>query len=429
MSVYSTMYIGMSGMISNEHAITTIGDNIANMNTVGFKGSRWQFADMLSHSMVGPAGSYQVGQGAMVTGSQRLFNQGALLGTGISTDMAVAGPGYFVTQGSVAGVESNFYTRNGQFNLDKEGFMVAPEGFRLQGFPADSQGNLKSGMGDLQVGAVVAPPKESTSISMNINLDAQAEIETETFDPLNPEATSTFSTSVTIYDSLGNPHQTDVYFVKTGEGEFEYHMLSESGELNGGTEGEAAEISGGTLSFNVDGQLVTETQDNTTVQFNGADSQDIAIDFGDAISDGGNGSGSTNYGGDSTVDFLEQNGYAVGQFQFLQIKQDGTIEGTFSNGEVLVLGQVALALFKNESDLRGVGQNMLAETEQSGNPLIGGADSGGRGEIFAGALEQSNVDLTNEFTQMIISQRGYQAASKIISTADQMLMETLNLKR
>lgn len=429
MSVYSSMYIGMSGMISNEHAITTIGDNIANMNTVGYKGSRWQFADMLSHSMVGPAGSYQVGQGAMVTGSQRLFNQGALLGTGVSTDMAVAGPGYFVAKGSIAGVESDFYTRNGQFTLDKEGFMVAPGGFRLQGFPADNQGNLLSGLGDLQVGAVVAPPKESTAITMNVNLDAQAEIETEAFDPANPEATASFSTSVTIYDSLGNAHQTDVYFVKTGEGEFEYHVLADSAEFEGGTAGEEVEISSGTLTFNVDGQLETETQDNTTVQFAGADSQDIVIDFGEALSDDGDGSGSTNYGGESTVDFLDQDGYSVGQFQFLQIQQDGTIEGTFSNGEVLTLGQVALALFKNESDLKGVGQNMLQQTELSGAPLVGGADSGGRGEIFAGALEQSNVDLTNEFTQMIISQRGYQASSKIISTADQMLMETLNLKR
>ncbi len=429
MSVYSSMYIGMSGMISNEHAITAIGDNIANMNTVGFKGSRWQFADMLSHSMVGPAGSYQVGQGAMVTGSQRIFNQGALLGTGVSTDMAIAGPGYYTLKGSIAGVESQFYSRNGQFTMDKEGFLVAPGGFRLQGFPADANGNVKTGLGDLQVGAVVAPPKETTSITMNLNLDAQAEIQTDTFDPLDPEATASFSTSVTTYDSLGNSHQLDVYFVKTGNGEYEYHVLGDAGEIEGGTPGEVQEIADGTLTFNVDGQLDAETQGNTAVQFNGADGQDIVFDFGDALSDGGNGSGSTNFGGDSTVDLLNQDGYAVGQFQFLNILQDGTIEGTFSNGEVLTLGQVALSMFKNESDLKSVGQNMLAQTELSGDPLIGGADSGGRGEIFAGALEQSNVDLTNEFTQMIVSQRGYQAASKIISTADQMLMETLNLKR
>ena len=242
MSLYSSMYIGMSGMISNEHAITTIGNNIANMNTVGYKGSRWQFADMLSHSMVGPAGSYQVGQGAMVTGSQRIFNQGSLLGTGVSTDMAVAGPGYFVTKGSVAGVESDFYTRNGQFTLDKEGYIVAPEGFRLQGFPAGTDGTLESGLGDLQVGAVVAPPKESTSVKMNVNLDAQAEIQTEGFDPTNPEATASFSTSVTLYDSLGNSHQADVYFVKTAAGEYEYHVLADSSEIDGGTPGAEVEI-------------------------------------------------------------------------------------------------------------------------------------------------------------------------------------------
>jgi flagellar hook protein FlgE len=429
MSIYSSMYIGMSGMRSNEHAITVIGDNIANMNTIGFKSNRWSFSDMLSHQMIGPAGPFQVGQGAMVTGSQRVNLQGALLGTGLATDMAIAGNGYFISKGSVGGIESNFYSRSGQFTLDKEGFLAAPGGFRLQGFLADDNGKLGSSLGDLQVGQVTTSPSPTTALDIHVNLDAQSPVQTDAFDINNPEETSGFSSSVTTYDSLGNSHQMDVYFQKTAAGEWEYHVITQGEELEGGTEGELTEALSGTLTFNAAGKLEAHTQGNSSITFAGAESQEISISFGDPLSEGGTGNGSTGFGGESTVDFLQQDGSAVGLFQFLKVLQDGSIEGTFSNGEVKTLGRVALATFKNDSDLRGVGQNMLAETELSGEPLIGGADSGGRGEVFDGSLEQSNVDLTNEFTQLIVSQRGYQASSKLITTADQMLVETLNLKR
>jgi flagellar hook protein FlgE len=429
MSLFSSMYIGMSGMRANEHAITVIGDNIANMNTIGFKSNRWGFSDMLSHQMIGPTGSFEVGQGAMITGSQRILTQGALLGTGLATDLAIAGTGYFVVDGSVSGIEGDFYTRSGQFSVDNEGFLTAPDSFRLQGFSADQDGNIGSGLGDLQVGNILAIPKVTSAIDINVNLDAQETPAVNAFDPLNPEDSAGFSSSVTVYDSLGNEHQTDIYFVKTAGNEWEYHGLIDGGELDGGTPGELTEIMGGTLSFNTDGQLDSHTQNSTTVSFLGANTQDIAFNFGNPISEGGDGTGSTGFGGTSTVDLLNQDGYGVGEFVFLKVLQDGLIEGTFSNGEVLKLGQVAIATFKNETDLRSVGQNMLAQTEKSGEPLVGAPDAGGRGEIFAGALEQSNVDLTNEFTQMIISQRGYQAASKLITTADQLMLETLNLKR
>ena len=279
------------------------------------------------------------------------------------------------------------------------------------------------------MGNILAPPKVTSSIEINVNLDAQEAIATNAFDPLSPEDSAGFSSSVTVYDSLGNAHQTDIYFVKTAGNEWEYHALIDGGELDGGTPGELTEILSGTLTFNTDGQLESHTQNATSVNFLGANTQDIAFDFGNPLSAGGDGTGSTGFGGDSTVDLLIQDGYGVGEFVFLKVLQDGLIEGTFSNGEVLTLGQVAIATFKNETDLRSVGQNMLVKTEKSGEPLVGAPDSGGRGEIFAGALEQSNVDLTNEFTQMIVSQRGYQASSKLITTADQLMLETLNLKR
>jgi len=429
MSIYSSMYIGMSGMRTNEHAITVIGDNIANMNTIGFKSNRWSFSDMLSHQLIGSAGTFEVGQGAMVTGSQRINLQGALLGTGIATDMAIAGNGYFIAKGSVSGVESDFYTRAGSFTLDKGGFLVAPGSFRLQGFNSNSTGGVGTSLGDLQVGTVTTPPAPTTALDIHVNLDAQAEVQTESFDVAAPEATSAFSSSVTTYDSLGNAHQLDVYFQKTAAGEWEYHIITQGEEVEGGTSGELTEIMTGTLTFNTSGQLASHTQATNTVTFAGAESQGIEISFGDAIADGGAGNGSTGFGGESTVDFLQQDGSQVGIFQFLKVQQDGTLEGTFSNGQVKTLGRIALATFKNDSDLRSVGQNMYAESELSGEPLIGGADSGGRGEVFDGSLEQSNVDLTSEFTQLIVSQRGYQAASKLITTADQMLVETLNLKR
>jgi flagellar hook protein FlgE len=165
------------------------------------------------------------------------------------------------------------------------------------------------------------------------------------------------------------------------------------------------------------------------VTFLGASTQDLNFDFGEAIADGGDGTGTSGFGSPSNVSFQKQDGYGAGSFQFMTIDPNGEIIGTFSNGEIRTLGQVALATFPSQTGLKSIGQNLFLATRGSGEPTVGGPGTGGRGDLFAGSLEQSNVDLTQEFTQMIIAQRGYQANSRTISTADQLLAEVINIKR
>lgn len=430
MSIFSSMYIGMSGMKVNEHAIGIVGDNIANMNTIGFKASRGQFEDLLNQTILGSAGASQVGQGATLAGVERLHLQGALLGTGVSTDLAIGGNGFFIVNGSTAGTTGNFYTRNGQFHMDKDGYLVNAHGFKLQGYLANQDSQLSPILTDLQVGNATLSPKSTEGIAMALNLDAETDIAANPFDPANPADSAGFSTAITVYDSLGKGHQLDVYFVKTAEGQWEWHALAEGGELDGGVAGTATEVASGTITFTTDGLLDTEAQAASNVTFVGASSQDLIFDFGEALTtDGGDGTGTSGFGSPSTVNFQKQDGYGAGSFQYMTIDAKGEIIGTFSNGEIRTLGQVALATFPSQTGLKSIGQNLFLATRASGEPTVGGPGTGGRGDLYAGSLEQSNVDLTNEFTQLIVSERGYQANSRIISTADQLLAEVIALKR
>lgn len=430
MSIFSSMYIGMTGMKVNEHAIGIIGDNIANMNTVGFKASRGQFEDLLNQTILGSAGASQIGQGATMAGVERLHLQGALLGTGVMTDLAVGGNGFFVVNGETAGTQGNFFTRNGQFHLDKDGFLVNPQGFKLQGYLANQDSQLTPILQDLQVGNSTLDPRASEGIAIAANLDAETAVAANAFDPNAPADSAAFSTSITVYDSLGSGHQLDVYFVKTAAGQWEWHALAEGGELDGGTAGQPTEIASGAITFTTDGLLDTEAQNAQTVTFVGASTQDLIFDFGESITtDGGDGTGTSGFGSPSTVNFQKQDGYGAGSFQYMTIDPNGEIVGTFSNGEIRTLGQVAIATFPSNNGLKSIGKNLYLATRQSGEPTVGAPGTGGRGDLYAGSLEQSNVDLTNEFTQLIVSERGYQANSRIISTADQLLAEVINLKR
>ncbi len=429
MSINSTMYVGLSGMKANEHAMGVVGNNLANMNTIGFKASRATFADMLSQTLLGVAGPYQVGQGVGIVGTQRLNTQGAFLTTGVTSDLAIGGNGFFIVRDTSGGQSQQLYTRAGQFQLDADGYLTTLQGLRLQGYGVDANGTLSTRLGDLKIGDTTAPPKATGTIQLHLNLDAATAVAQGNFDPAAPQATASYSTTVTVYDSKGNAHQVDVYFVKTDQGKWEWHALASGDDIQGGTAGQATEIASGTLEFNEDGLLQSVTSNGGDVQFAGAAPQTLSFDFGSAIADGGDGSGTSGFGAPSAVNFLDQDGYAAGQLQTIDIDPDGTIRGTYSNGQVLTLGQVALANFTNPTDLDARGNNLFAATPDSGAPLVGAPGTGGLGTVHSGMLEQSNVDLTNEFATMIVAQRGYQAASRTIVTADQLLAETVNLKR
>ena len=423
------LFIGAAGLGAQSDALSVTGDNIANSNTVGFKRSRANFEDILSRSL---SGGSEIGMGSRLGSVQSLFEQGSMLGTGLVTDLAISGGGMFQVMGAEgSGSTGAFYTRAGQFQINSEGFLANPDGLRLQGFNADpATGTLSTQLTDVQLPDFEFPPTQTSSIEVGGNLDSASVEPAGAFDPTNAESTSNFSTSLTVYDSLGAPHSVTVYFRKdTAPGEWSWHALAAGDEVVGGTAGTPFEIGTGTLTFDTQGRLTDETG-NIPVTFNGATAQTIDLDLGDSINtDGGTGlRGMTNYSGTSSTSFLNQDGSSSGALTGISVGSDGTITGSFSNGRNQTIAQVALAGFRNPEGLQRIGANLYIETLESGEPVVGEPGTSGRGLVNSGSLEQSNVDLAREFVDLIAYQRGFQANSRTVTTSDQVLQETLNLK-
>ena len=237
---------------------------------------------------------------------------------------------------------------------------------------------------------------------------------------------------MTVYDSLGNAHEVTVYYRKTGANAWEWHAMADGAEVTGGTPGTPFEGASGTLTFTTDGMLDTETTSASSWDFvDATPGQAVTFDFGDSITtDSGTGmSGTTQYASPSTNTGISQDGYGAGEVAGISIGQDGTIEGVFTNGQRRVLGQVAVADFASVDGLERAGQGLWIETQASGEAVVGAAGTGGRGAVVAGALEGSNVDLAREFVDLIAYQRGFSANGRIVSTADEMYQELVNLKR
>ncbi len=427
MSIWSNLNTGSSGIIANGKAIGIVGDNIANVSTTGFKGSRAGFADVLGGAA---ANNSRLGAGVRVDGAQLQYGQGSLQQTGNSFDMAIRGNGFFVLDGASGGQAGEYFTRDGRFSLDKSGYVVNPAGLRLQGYPIATDGTVGSSVGDLALGAGQASPNPTTEMNMSLNLDAQGAVG-PAFDPTDPQGTSDYATSATVYDSLGTAHRVDLYFRKSGVGGWEWRGMVDGGELNGGTAGVQTEIASGTLSFTTSGELNTETLVSSSADFVGAAAaQSIAFDFGDAIADGGTGLlGTTQFASPSTVNSLDQDGYATGSLVDVSIGDDGTIEGVFSNGQRRSVARVALATFPGQNGLERAGNSLFVATNRSGEALIDAAATGARGSISAGSLEASNVDLSSELVNLISFQRAFQASVRTVTTADEMLAEVASIKR
>ena len=428
MSLFSSLYVGTSGLQASSQELSVIGDNIANASTIGFKGSRLAFEDTLAQSLIG--GSGQVGIGSRVQAVQRLLTQGSLLGTGNATDLALQGPGFFLVKGVQGGVAGQYYTRAGQFTLDKEGCLATLDGLRVQGFQADPSGRITSVLGDLVLGEASSAPLATSKASIQANLQSDATILDEDFDLTRPTETSNFSTAVTVYDSIGKAHQVDIFFKRTDEGSWEGHALTDGGGLEGGTAGLAEEVGSGTLSFDSDGKLLSYDGSVVLNPLGATGPQEVDFNFGDALADGGTGLGGiTSFASTSATTFQSQNGHAAGTLASVNVDSEGNVIGTFTNGQTRNLGQVAVADFPAADQLERVGGNLFNAVPAAGEPTIGIAGQGGRGAVVAGALEASNVDLAQEFVQMISAQRNFQANSKTITTADQLLSELIALKR
>ena len=440
MSLLNNLNTASSGLGVSSTSMSVIGDNIANLNTVGFKGSSASFADLLPNEVGGLGGVSAIGTGAATNTVATMFGQGSLESSSNALDMAISGDGFFMVESG----DETFFTRAGQFYLDDEGFITTATGMRLQGYPAED-GTVGASLGDLQVGTAPIAQSMTTAVNLQANLDSSSEFDetpindgTFTMDGTGDSiddvaAAADFSTSMTIYDSLGESHEVTVVFEKTAENEWSWHALVDGGELAAGYDpGSAFEISSGNLSFDEDGQLTAFTQNNandfgSAWQFTGAEQTDFAFNFGlDADGESTDG-GITQNASDSAVTAVSQDGYPTGTLSSIAVDSDGTIVGTYTNGEELALGQVALADFSATAGLKRLGGSLFAATSASGEPAIGAAGVGGRGDLIGSAVEGSNVELEDEFVRMITAQRSYQANSRVFSANSDLLQELVNL--
>jgi flagellar hook protein FlgE len=424
----TSLFTAVSGMNANGTALSVIGDNIANMNTAAFKGSSVSFGDVLSQSI----GDAQIGRGVLVEEVKPGFTQGAFESSTNVLDMAVDGDGFFIVKNQ----GDTFYSRAGQFSVDKTGYVVNSNGKRLQGYQYTPAGVGTSVLGDINVSSLNSQPSATTNVDISVNLDSSSDIKAA-FDVSNPDTTSNYSTSITVYDSLGNSHLINVYFRKATEAAtgntWEWYGVTDAADsTSGSTEIQA----NGTLTYTNGGALDVESAINYPTggfDFSGGAAQDqaIALNFGTSITtDGGSGlDGSTQFGAASTTNFQDQNGYTSGALKNITMSQDGVMTGVFTNGQTRNISRVALAKFIAPSELTKMGRNLYAESYNSGQPIISEPGDTGTGYVLANTLELSNVDLASEFVKMITSQRAFQANSRIVSTTDELMQELVNLKR
>jgi flagellar hook protein FlgE len=413
----------LAGLNANQLKLSVIGNNLANINTIGFKASNVSFADLVSQSVGGPSiNPMQVGLGVTVGSITPNFTQGGLEATGVATNVAIQGNGFFV----VGDAASRTYTRAGNFGFDANGRLITPDGQPVQGYtaidPLTGKITTTGQPADIVVPpGVMRPPVPTTQFGTTTNLDASAAVG------------STFAASVQIYDSLGEAHVATVTYTKSGVGAWDFEVSVPGEDVAGGTAGTPFVVSTGTLGFDANGSLTTvnggaaaDVAITSPAWSNGAGATDFSWDLVDA-----NGSPSlTGYAAASATSSVTQNGSATGSIAgIIIIDAEGRLQASFGAGRTVVIGQLAMASFNNPQGLVKLGTNAFSESEASGAASVGTPGSGGRGSLIGGALEQSNVDIAQEFTQMILAQRGYQANSKSITVADELLLETLNLKR
>lgn len=412
---------GLSGLNSASKALDVVSNNVANGSTVGFKTSSAHFSDVYAASLSG-GGASQVGIGSSLSNIVQQFTQGNITSTSNPLDIAINGGGFFkLQQGNALS-----YSRNGQFTADKFGYIVNDQGGRLMGYAATNTGTIVASTPvPLQLSkANLAPQPTGAALGGNatavLNLDSRAALPSiSPFNFQNP-LTYNYSTSMTVYDSLGSDHAMTMYFVKTA-------AVAPSTWNVWATLDGAQPVQMADLTFNSNGALTAATPTAlpaTWALANGATTPlgsglpNWRIDF----------TGTTNYGGVSTVNSTSQGGYAQGSLSGVSVAADGIIKGNYSNGQSKNLGQITLTDFPNPNGLISAGNNQWQETSSSGNGLDGAPGAGVRGSLQSTAIEESNVDLTAELVNMITLQRNYQSNAQSIKTQDQILQTLVNLR-
>lgn len=572
MSLSSSLFSGISGLTTLGNSMQIIGDNIANVNTIGFKGSSYSFQDLLAQATSTQSGTSQIGRGVALGDIYSGFEQGSFESTGNTTDLGIGGEGFFIVREPAS--DQLFYTRAGNFRFDQDGYLINPEGYVVQGWQLDEDGNNVGSVSDIQLSSFTSSPSETTQMTIINNLDADQTSNTNwlpnAWDASNdtPIAATNYEyqTTVKVYDSLGSTHDITTYFDKVSNSDWEYIITCNPSEDNrsfitSSSVASAGLLARGTLSFSdssgtilptgltmetltglgheqsisnyvfsgsngftsanttltttnndvltADGSgfqldrdgagtwtiadnagyasaaLIGFTDSGGGVDMDGNGSSDITVSFATDVTGAGTidfditgsaswtsetansngyyefapdfigGSGgttvmaieldlgtqydgaawvndsltTTQFSQSSTTTFQTANGYGSGEFEGVDVDVNGAITGNYSNGEILQLNRVALAKFLNKQELFKVGGNLYRQTNQSGDAITNTPGTSGLGDISPNSLEQSNVDVAEQFVKMITTQRGYQANSKIITTVDNMLSETINMKR
>ncbi|MEK6706283.1 MAG: flagellar hook protein FlgE [Bdellovibrionota bacterium] len=426
MGILSSMYTGITGLQGQGEALAVYGDNIANANTAGFKISRPEFEDVVAKSLKGVLGGNQTGRGVRLAAINPIFSQGSIIQTESATDLALSGDGFFV----VNGLDGQSFSRSGAFHFDKDGKLINADGYRVQGFAADDNGRITSKLADISVDRTVVDAKKTSEVNLFMNLDLRAEKALE-FNPKRPEVTSHFATGATVYDTAGTAHVVTVFFNKTDDGEWTWRAMARGDDIVGGKKNQLIEQAKGRLYFDTDGKLKKQVIDKSGFNFNkGAlPDQYITFNFGEDKSTGGAGLQVTQYGTSSETYKTLQDGYTAGTLAGLSFNDDGILAAMYTNGQNVNLSQIAIAKFENPEGLFKQGQNRYRESRLAGQPTIGAPNTGGRGRVSSKTIEASTTDIATEFINLMTAQRSFQANSKVISTADEMMQDVINMKK
>ena len=470
MALTSALFSGVSGLNTLGNAMQIIGDNIANVNTLGFKGSSFAFQDVLSQAVSISSGTSQVGRGTAMGDISASFEQGSFESTGNVTDLALSGPGFFMV--NEPGTENIYYTRAGNFRFDKDGFLVNPEGYIVQGWGLDANGSEVGSVGDIQITTFTSPPQATTNIQSILNLNSEGSDNSAGADdslslawdgtaalPIADNAYE-YQTTLKLYDSLGDTHDVTLFFDKAATpSTYEFIVTcNPSEDLRAGAAGNtwAGQLARGLVHFDTAAGTINDVD---LWQINPADGSSVAqaeatdltngyftftpdfvtgVPMSVEVNLGARYDGTawvndtlstTQFASASTTTFQSTNGYGAGDLQSVDVDIDGTVTGSYSNGQLIPLYRLSLANFQNLQGLFKAGGNLYRETLASGDAIVNRPGTAGLATIAPNSLEQSNVDIAEEFVKMITTQRGFQANSKIITVTDQMLSDLINLKR
>lgn len=417
--------IPLSGMTAESTALSAIANNLSNQNTIGYKDTTVLFSDLFYQQLgtTGAGDPIQEGAGSEVNAMPSLFTQGDITSTGVASDAAIQGSGFFIVQNSDGTLN---YTRAGDFEVNNDNYLVTQSGQEVLGYPAvNGVVNSGAGLGPLQMGAgTISPPTATTNVALTTNLNAGETVG------------DSYSTPVTVYDSLGGSHTLTYSFTyngldANGDGSWTY-SISIPGADVGQTGTSSVQLATGNLAFDSNGNLLSPPANVTG----------ITLPNGDTLADGAtalnltwqlynsNGTGLlTQDAAANSTSNINANGATSGTLESYTIGSDGTITGSFSNGKTQALGQIALASFANEDGLQLDGSTDYSPTLASGAAAVGVAGTGGLGTISGSALEASNVDIATEFSNLIVAQRGFEADAKAVTTFDQIMQDTIALKQ